>query len=183
MTHRTTPAAAALAALLALAAPAAAQDEAARAAPDDAQGDVQDAQDAGTAVVVLEFSAPEARAGDLVATAAEMARAPFVARIEVAGSGADRDGASGTLVFQDLDRFLDWRGRDMAAFFEPLGGLDAVSRTVRVDRPGLLARTQGGTAHGARIAYVNRDNDAAGDADIDAVTVLCSGDADCKPSN
>jgi hypothetical protein len=140
-------------------------------------------------VVVFEFTATDVAAeGDLIASVLEMAAAPQVSRLVASDPSADAARVEGALVFDGLDAFSRWRETEMDAFLQPVGGMAGLETTVRVFRAGLLAkgypREAGGGLGDVSITYRNSGNKAAGDADIDAVTVICPGDdADCKPSN
>ncbi|WP_375259271.1 hypothetical protein [Citreimonas sp.] len=147
-------------------------------------------------VIVVEFRALDlAIDGGAVDAALALADTPHLADLDISvASGtpdAGRDGArydlDGALVFSDLDSFSSWKEDGMTGFFDPVGGLAQVATSMRVFRPNLLAQADDGMRSGfedVSIRYRNSGNDAAGDSDIDAVTVLCPGDhADCKPSN
>lgn len=139
-------------------------------------------------LVVLEFRAQQIplEGGDPFASLSALTADPHLARL-IATAGAD-GGVSGALVFEGVDAFRAWNDGEGSGFFDPLGEGASVERTLKVwrdDLVGYLADQGGlGSLDGLSIEYTNTDNDAAGDADIDAVTVVCSGtDADCKPSN
>ena len=135
--------------------------------------------------VVLTFTAEDVQGDDFMAQAADTARAPYVAQITV--SSEAQGAASGVLVFETLGRFSDWRDDGMSEFFEPFGGAASVETTLRAFRADLLQASDPRSAVGSEdmtVEYTNTDNDAAGDAEIDAVTVVCPGDdAECSPSN
>ncbi|SFP47660.1 hypothetical protein [Tranquillimonas alkanivorans] len=160
--------------------PLAAQDQAGQDAP----------APSSDTVVVFEFTATDVQAeGDLTARILGMAEAPQVARVVT--SGPPSDGATrveGALVFDGLDAFSTWRESEMEPFFQPVGGTSGLDTTLRIFRADLVAAGNpdgaGGALGDVSVTYHNSDNDSAGDADIDAVTVVCPGDhADCKPSN
>ncbi|MEP0316306.1 hypothetical protein [Hyphomonas sp.] len=150
------------------------------------------AQDEPTAasetVLVLEFSAMDVSlAGDAMPQLLEMGRETQLSRLEVPDLVADASRVEGALVFQDFETFSLWREDRMEGFFQPVGGMSDLNMSLRVFRPELLAQSNvpGMEPIGdVSVSYRNTDNDAAGDADIDAVTVICPGEqADCKPSN
>ena len=133
--------------------------------------------------VVFDFTLAEPQGEDYVNEGLEMAQDPHVARLSVSA-----DAASGSLVFEDFDAFTEWRETEMGAFFEPLGGPEVVETSLRVTRADLLRASDPLAATDAMgsvsIEYSSSGNEATGDADVDAVTVICPGDdADCKPSN
>ena len=156
-----------------------------------ARGDARQAQQGQDArqmparpTVVMTFTVEDAQAEDLVSTATDLARAPFVAQLVVS---PQESAASGTLVFRSPQRFSDWRSNRMETFFGRFGEAASIETTLRMFRADLLRTSDpraGANVGGVSIAYSNADNDAAGDADIDAVTVVCPGDdAECSPSN
>ena len=154
-------------------------------APQQDQGDqqVQVERADASPTVVFDFTLAELQGEDYVDEGLEMAQDPHVARLSVSA-----DAASGSLVFEDLATFTEWRETEMGAFFEPLGGPDVVETSLRVTRADLLRATDPLAATDAMgsvsIEYSSSGNEATGDADVDAVTVICPGDdADCKPSN
>lgn len=98
------------------------------------------------------------------------------------------DGAEvrGTVVFSSMDEFLAWRETEMTRFFSAFGQNIEI-RSVRIVQPEELAKA-GATdlsqiADDISIIYSNSDNESEGDADIDAVTVICGDGAQCEPSN
>ena len=120
-----------------------------------------------------------------MAVALKMAQEPFVARIDVP-SGSEGS-LMGTLVFDDPEAFTAFREGGMNAFFEPLGDPSTVQMDLTVFRPDLVREgdpSASGGLGGFSVNYSNDDNRSAGDADIDAVTVVCPGEnAECSPSN
>lgn len=90
----------------------------------------------------------------------------------------------GKLVCETEDAYAAWAENDLVTTFAPLGGIASVAR-LDISRPEANASSRmGGGSGDTSITYQNTGNDATGDADIDAVTVICPGDyADCKPSN
>ncbi|MCZ4260608.1 hypothetical protein O4G76_07105 [Limimaricola sp. G21655-S1] len=139
-------------------------------------------------VLVLEFVAPEVRvAGDVVPDLLEMGREKQLSRLEVPDLGAEISRVEGALMFQEFEAFSLWRKDKMESFFQPVGGVNDLDMSLRIFRPELLAQSNvpGMDPIGdVAVSYRNTGNDSAGDADIDAVTVICPGDqADCKPSN
>lgn len=150
------------------------------------------AQDEPTAawetVLVLEFSAMDVNMGrNAVSNLLEMGQEKQLSRLEVPGLSAEVSRVEGALVFQDFETFSLWREDRMEGFFQPVGGMNDLDMSLRVFRPELLAQSKvpGMEPIGdVSVSYRNTGNDSAGDADIDAVTVICPGDqADCKPSN
>ncbi|PRY94477.1 hypothetical protein BCF33_0067 [Hasllibacter halocynthiae] len=172
-------------AVAALASPTAAQDA--------SGGDVSDAADvdvitAGTdglpdLVMVVRFAADEAV--DISPEAfATLAGRPFVAQLDLSAA----EGPRGTLVFRSVGAFENWRRDERGEFYETFGGADAVEEESLAFRPDLLAISDPEELLAGlktlSIAYVNTGNDSKGDADIDAVTVVCPGlGAECSPSN
>lgn len=156
-----------------------------------AQGDAAQNGDGGEVaepVVVLEFNAPEVslEGADAFAGVLVLADDPHLARM-IVSPGPD-GGVSGALVFPGVDAFTAWHDGDGSGFFDPLGESASIEQTLRVSREDLMRHLEDAGGLGSldelSIEYANTDNDAAGDADIDAVTVICAGDdADCKPSN
>jgi len=139
-------------------------------------------------VVVLEFFAPDVQmAGDAVSDLLEMGREEQLSRLEVPDLGAEVSRVEGALVFQEFEAFSLWREDRMEGFFQPVGGMNDLDVSLRIFRPDLLAQSDvpGREPIGdVSVSYRNTGNESAGDADIDAVTVICPGDqADCKPSN
>ncbi|WP_334061063.1 hypothetical protein [Limimaricola cinnabarinus] len=139
-------------------------------------------------VIVLEFSATEVKmAGDAVPNLLEMGKETQLSRLEVPDLGAEVSRVEGALVFQDFGTFSLWREDRMEGFFQPVGGMNDLDMSLRIFRPDLLAQSNvpGMDPIGdVAVSYRNTGNESAGDADIDAVTVICPGDqADCKPSN
>jgi hypothetical protein len=115
------------------------------------------------------------------------AGAPLV-RLVVNDHPGEGTSVNGMLVFTDIAGLTAWRGSEMEDFFAPLGGMDMVETTIRIVDRGRLAEYGLGTSdtplENLTITYVNEGNESDGDADIDAVTVVCPGDfADCSPSN
>lgn len=140
-------------------------------------------REAAGPLVVLDFSARQIASDDAFSAISEMADEPHAAKLAVS---ADR-AASGVLVFDDIEAFSDWRQTAMADFFEPLGPVESVDISLQIYRPGLLRlsdpeRLADGFGR-AVVEYVNKENDAAGDSDIDAQTVFCAPGASCSPSN
>ncbi|SDY92553.1 hypothetical protein [Citreimonas salinaria] len=155
-----------------------------------------DAPEARDVVVVVAFSATGlALENNAVNAVIELARDPNLSDVEVSvaepepneNGPSNRYDLDGALVFSKLASFTQWHEKHMDNYFAPVGGLDAVETSFHVARPDLLELKDLGAEHGLEdvsISYSNSGNDAAGDADIDAVTVICPGDhADCKPSN
>ncbi|CUH40195.1 hypothetical protein JSE7799_02925 [Jannaschia seosinensis] len=159
--------------------------------PIQAQDTAQDESSAQSTVpvVVYEFAATEVGAEpNLVAAMLNMAEEPQLSRLEVTDVSADTSGLEGALVFEGLESFSLWREDGMQSFFEQLGGVGSLDTTLRIFRPNLMAKGYldgtGNALEEVSVNYRNSGNDSAGDADIDAVTVVCPGDhADCKPSN
>lgn len=159
--------------------------------PIEAQETGQEDTDAPSSVpvIVFEVSVPRAVAdGSLLAVILDMAEAPQLSRVQVSDLFADASGVDATLVFEGLETFSLWRENEMEPFLRPLGGMAGANVTLRIFRSDLLAtghpqQTAAGLGD-VSVTYRNSGNDSAGDADIDAVTVICPGDdADCKPSN
>ncbi|WP_156032403.1 hypothetical protein [Parvularcula oceani] len=184
--------------------PAAAQDRSARG----------DSAPLPASLVVLEFSSAQneesgtgdgssangqsrgnnARPGDSarskvsVAGVLEQADAPQLSRLVLRDQPDAPATVEGALIFADIAALAEWRDRRMQDFFEPMGGPDAMQTTIRVVNRDLMARYGLGSAdmplEEVSITYANEGNDAGGDADIDAITVICPGDfSDCDPSN
>ncbi|WP_370159307.1 hypothetical protein [Limimaricola soesokkakensis] len=116
-----------------------------------------------------------------------MGREKQLSRLEVPDLGAEISRVEGALVFQEFEAFSLWREDKMESFFQPVGGVSDLKMSLRIFRPDLLAQSNvpGMDPIGdVAVSYSNTGNESAGDADIDAVTVICPGDqADCKPSN
>ncbi|MXO84573.1 hypothetical protein GRI38_00805 [Altererythrobacter aurantiacus] len=91
-----------------------------------------------------------------------------------------------TIVFESMAHFLSWRETEMAQFFDAFGQNIEI-RSVRIVRPEELAKAGASDlsqiADDIAITYRNSGNESEGDADIDAVTVICGDGAQCKPSN
>lgn len=139
-------------------------------------------------VVVLDFDARGIRSGEeVLPELLGLAESPQLAELTL--SPGDEPSASGSLVFEGLDAFETWRDEDAQAFFDAFGDGATIERTVRIRRGALaaLAGRDGSVGLGGlervSIDYSTEDNEATGDADIDAVTVLCGEGADCEPSN
>lgn len=145
----------------------------------DEQGSV------GSVEAVVQF---EARSGSsdeaIVPVITQAASQPHVAKLTL--SQSDRTRVSGTLLFETMEGFETWRSSDMQPFFDQFGEEFSVT-SLRVRLPRELARASdnglASIADDINIAYRNTGNDADGDADIDAVTVICGDGADCTPSN
>ena len=142
------------------------------------------------AAVVVSFLA-EGLSSDVDATAVVlgMAAQPYVAEVgtsERRGEDGEDTTANlrGKLVFESEATYEAWVSGDMDDLFAPLGGVSEVAR-LDISRPEASASSSvGAVSRDMSITYQNTGNDAEGDADIDAVTVICPGDyADCKPSN
>lgn len=173
-----------LALFLCLAMPAAAQ-QAQPQQPDDPQGGFTLDESLPDIVAVLSFSAATT-GGDPLATAAELARDPRAARVALRRDAGEA--ITGRLVFEDVAALEAFRADGMADYFAPVGGMDSVEVEMTAFRPALLRRSDAEALldglDSLSITYSNDGNRAAGDADIDAVTVICTGgDADCTPSN
>ena len=164
----------------ALGAPAVAQQQA-QANAEAASAERSERREAARPVAALEFSAQDVQAQDLLGTAADLGAHEFVARMEADPTAG---GASGRLVFEGLETFANWRETQRDSFFAPLDA-GRIETRLTLFRPGLLRRGDPQAEAGSvSVRYVNSDNDAAGDADMDAVTVVCPGDdAECSPSN
>lgn len=139
-------------------------------------------------VLVLEFSATDVTmAGDVVPDLLEMGQEKQLSRLDVADLGAEISRVEGALVFQEFEAFSLWREDKMESFFQPVGGVSDLKMSLRIFRPELLAQSNVpgmDPIDDVSVSYRNTGNDSAGDADIDAVTVICPGEqADCKPSN
>jgi hypothetical protein len=137
-------------------------------------------------VVSIDFTAVADGVDDPLGAAAELARDDRIASV-TAITGADT-AITGTLVVESLDAFAELRGGAMDDLFAPVGGADAVSFVMTAFRPSLLRTSDPETLLDGldelTIEYTNTGNHAAGDSDIDAVTVICTGgDANCTPSN
>lgn len=140
------------------------------------------------AVAVLEFTANDVNMErDVVSNVLDIAQEPSLSRLEISNLTAETSRVVGALVFDEIEAFSVWRKEKMESFFQPIGEMTELDTTLRIFRPELLAQSdvQGlSSLRDVSITYRNSDNDSAGDADIDAVTVICPGDqADCKPSN
>jgi hypothetical protein len=150
----------------------------------DAQAQVSDG--VPPLVVRVEFGAELPGGDDVISAGTELAGPDYVARVDVS---PEPDGmVTGTRVFEDVAAFSNWRSDDMEEYFGPIGGAAGVAMDVTVFRPEALRRSDPdsflGGLEGLSIHYANTGNHAAGDADIDAVTVICTGgDARCAPSN
>lgn len=143
---------------------------------------------ASEVVIVLEFTVPDVEmAGDVVPDLLKMSQEKQLSRLEVSDLGAEIIGVEGALVFQEFEAFSLWREDRMESFFQPVGGMNDLEMSLRIFRPELLAQSAvpGMDSIGdVSVSYHNTGNDSAGDADIDAVTVICPDDqADCNPSN
>ena len=152
---------------------------------DAAQGE---ATPVSKTVLVLEFTASDVKmAGDVVPNLLEMGQEKQLSRLEVSDLDAEVSYIEGALVFQEFEAFSLWREDRMESFFQPVGGMEDLEMTLHIFRPELLAQSDvhgTGALSDVSVSYRNTGNDSAGDADIDAVTVICPGDqADCKPSN
>lgn len=136
----------------------------------------------GSAGVVLQFKAADVQQGNLPVRAAALAVEPYVRRVRFSG---EEDGkASGVLLFDDVERFSRWRETEMAGFFALLGP-GATIQSVKISRSDGLSGPDGDLLGigDVSIQYRNAENEAEGDADIDAVTVICGDGAECEPSN
>ncbi|PHP28654.1 hypothetical protein [Limimaricola cinnabarinus] len=139
-------------------------------------------------VLLLEFTASDVKmAGDVVPNLLGMGQEKQLSRLEVSNLDAEISYIEGALVFQEFKTFSVWREDRMESFFQPIGGVNDLEMTLRIFRPELLAQSDVhglGSISDVSVSYRNTGNDSAGDADIDAVTVICPGEqADCKPSN
>lgn len=134
------------------------------------------------AAVVLHYSVTGVQSDSLLARATAIAAEPHVARVRMAGEGKS---SKGVLVFASLEDYASWRERRMAGFFNGFGP-GATVESVRILRPDQIEKSQAMDLLGigdVNIQYRNADNEAEGDADIDAVTVICADGAECEPSN
>jgi hypothetical protein len=128
---------------------------------------------------------------DAVSIGGVIARAnePQLARLVLRDPPNEPASVHGTLLFSDVAELAAWRQSRMADFLAPMGGADELRTTIRIVNRDLLNAYGLGNPDSAlenlSITYTNTGNDASGgDADIDAVTVVCPGDfADCSPSN
>lgn len=123
-----------------------------------------------------------------IADVLAQAEAPQLARLVVRDPPDEPANVNGTLLFADVAALVAWRQTQMEDFLTPMGGADEVETTIRlVNRELLDAYGLGRSDMGLEnlsVTYTNADNASDGDADIDAVTVVCPGDfADCSPSN
>lgn len=100
----------------------------------------------------------------------------------------DREGPqlTGILAFESIQEFEEWGASGFEEFIAPFGP-DASLRSLRFVRPNhsVIGDNDALAALAERIqvSYRNTGNEAEGDADIDAVTVICGDGATCKPSN
>lgn len=134
--------------------------------------------------VIMTFSAEAPSSGDPMELAANVAREPHVARITLDPEAGNT--LSVALVFDDKGQFADWREERSRRFLRMLGE-DASFTSVRIADRGLLRRAGmdavAPVPENLRIVYENEGETADGDADIDAITTICTGGAICKPSN
>ncbi|EKE43275.1 hypothetical protein OCGS_2612 [Oceaniovalibus guishaninsula JLT2003] len=152
----------------------------------DTETTVRTPADGPSFVAVLDFTVELGADIDPVAAVTQMAQSEHLARLDT-----DPDlaiGTSGKLVFQDPADYATWLQEEADTFFGPVGGLEAVNLNALVFRPDLLSISDPEALlaglENLSIRYVNMGNRSDGDADIDAVTVVCTGrGADCKPSN
>lgn len=128
---------------------------------------------------------PQQNSGDRSA-AAPLEQAVRAAKsVHVARLSVGDDDFSGLMVFQTEDEFVAWRNGPMLEIAGQVGG-GATITSARLVFPGRLPGSSGELAKLAgdvSITYKNADNESEGDADIDAVTVICGDGADCQPSN
>lgn len=127
---------------------------------------------------------------DPVSVADVIARAdePHLARLVLRDPPGEPVSVEGTLLFGDVDALVTWRRTRMADFLQPMGGARAIETTIRVVNRDLLGEyglgNRASNLENLQVTYTNTGNTADGDADIDAVTVVCPGDfANCSPSN
>ncbi|XBQ16624.1 MAG: hypothetical protein ABL308_01825 [Oceanicaulis sp.] len=132
----------------------------------------------------------QARESDPVSVPGVLARAetPQLARLKLRERPDAPTAVDGLLIFEDVSALTAWRQTRMDSFFEPMGGAGAIEMKIRlVDKALLEQYGLGGPdtpIENVSITYENTGNEADGDADIDAVTVICPGDfAECDPSN
>lgn len=133
--------------------------------------------------LVVHFTASNIQPRTIAARAAAIAQEPYVGRIRF--SRREEGSASGVLLFDDINSFTGWRDGTMEGFFDALGP-EATVQSVRIMRPEQLRASGGDELLGlgdVKIQYSNAGNEADGDADIDAVTVICGEGANCEPSN
>jgi hypothetical protein len=134
--------------------------------------------------VVMTFSAETPSGADPMELAANIAREPGVARITLDAEKGNT--LSVALVFDDKAALADWR-EDRSRRFMRMLGEDGTVTSVNIADRGLLARAGleavAPLPENLRIVYENEGETADGDADIDAVTTICTGGAICKPSN
>ncbi|MCJ7421753.1 hypothetical protein [Sphingomicrobium astaxanthinifaciens] len=133
-------------------------------------------------VVRLTADAPAVERPLLVAQ--RLARDPRVAR----ATFDNEDGAllALVLVFPDRADFSRWMNGGRPALLDGLGE-GARIRSITLTDPALVRRAgldpRGLPAGNVSVTYANSGRTVEGDADIDAVTVLCTDGALCKPSN
>ena len=142
-----------------------------------------------TPAVVVDFTATDLTGADILPKALDMARKPYVAKLAltpVVALPLAEPPVSGTLVFEGIDAYEDWRSNEMGDFFGALGESATIASALRITRSALLRASEplaGGELGNVTVTYVNEGNTSEKDADIDAVTVICTGDAYCSPSN
>lgn len=119
-----------------------------------------------------------------VSFASRLAMQPDVARVML--RERDQTRMSAVLVFNDRADFLTWQETQSGRFWTELGN-SAKIRSVTVSDRRLLDMAGLGRAgmlpENVSVTYENTGETADGDADIDAVTVICSDGAICEPSN
>ena len=137
-------------------------------------------------VAVIGFTVSGVAGRDALRAALDLASSPHLARLTTPREDAG-EAMRGRLVFDSPDAARDWLEQDLETWSAPLQGAELVL-SAEIYREDLLRRSDMQTVLDGLdeldIAYRNTGNDAAGDSDIDAVTVVCTGtEADCKPSN
>ena len=140
-------------------------------------------------IVVVDFTATDLAGADMFPNVVELARKPYVARLSltpVVALPLAKPPVSGMLVFEGIDAYEDWRSDGMHDFFDVLGESATVASTLRITRSDLLRASEplaGGELGNVTVNYVNEGNTSEKDADLDAVTVICTEDANCSPTN
>ena len=136
-------------------------------------------------VMVIDFKGGADADQDMMTAAASIAQDARIAEVTLAPEAGK---ISGTIVLEDPNAFADLQDGGFDTLFAPLGGAESVEMQMTAFRPALLRMADPEALMEGMgeltIEYTNTGNDSEGDADIDAVTVICTGpDAKCTPSN
>ena len=137
-------------------------------------------------VAVLSFTVSGLAPGAVMGAALDLAASEHLARLRTPPEGSDEQ-LRGALVFRGIEAARAWIEGEMADWRAPVGEAE-IDMGLELYREDLLRMSDVETVLAGLeeldIEYTNTGNDAEGDSDIDAVTVVCTGDdPDCEPSN